>query len=61
MRPNGRHTAGASQSSAIRMWAIGMLLLSALAISPTTARAAPSQAALATSHVYLLRGVLNIF
>ncbi|MDI3561559.1 hypothetical protein [Bradyrhizobium sp. Arg816] len=60
MRPNGRHTAGASQLSAHRVWAICLLLLSAVAISPTTARAAPSQAA-ATTHVYLLRGVLNIF
>lgn len=60
MRPNGRHTAGVSQLSAIRVWAICLLLLSAVAISPTTARAAPSQAA-ATTHVYLLRGVLNIF
>lgn len=60
MRPNGRHTAGVSQLSAIRVWAICLLLLSAVAISPTTAKAAPSQAA-ATTHVYLLRGVLNIF
>ncbi len=60
MRPNGRHTAGASQLSAIRVWAICLLLLSAVAINPTPARAAPSQAA-ATTHVYLLRGVLNIF
>lgn len=62
MRPNGRHTAGASQLPALRVWAICLLLLSAVAISPTTARAAPSQsAAAATTHVYLLRGVLNIF
>ncbi|KYH01181.1 signal peptide protein, partial [Bradyrhizobium sp. DOA1] len=60
MRPNGRHTAGASQLSALRMWAMGLLLLSAVAISPTSVKAAPSQAA-ATTHVYLLRGVLNIF
>jgi len=60
MRLNGRHTAGASQLSALRVWAICLLLLSAVAISPTTARAAPTQAA-ATTHVYLLRGVLNIF
>src|SRR5947208_3569184 len=60
MRPNGRHAAGASQLSAIRVWAMGLLLLSAIAISPTTATAAPSQAA-ATTHGYLLRGVLNIF
>ncbi|MFK4672442.1 hypothetical protein ABIF37_004845 [Bradyrhizobium diazoefficiens] len=61
MRPNGRHTAGASQLPAIRVWAMCLLLLSAVAMSPTTARAAPSQAAAATTHVYLLRGVLNIF
>jgi hypothetical protein len=42
------------------MWAICLLLLSTVAMSPTTAKAAPSQAA-ATTHVYLLRGVLNIF
>jgi hypothetical protein len=40
---------------------MGLLLLSAVAISPTTVKAAPSQAAVATTHVYLLRGVLNIF
>ena len=57
MRPNGRHTAGASQLSALRVWAMGLLLLSAVAISPTAAKAAPSQAAVATTHVYLLRGV----
>lgn len=61
MRLNGRHTAGASQLPALRVWAICLLLLSAIAINPTTARAAPSQAAAATTHVYLLRGVLNIF
>ncbi|RTM14722.1 MAG: hypothetical protein EKK33_04645, partial [Bradyrhizobiaceae bacterium] len=61
MRPNGRHTAGASQLSALRVWAVGLLLLSAVAMSPATAKAAPSQAAAATTHVYLLRGVLNIF
>ena len=62
MRPNGRHTAGASQLPAIRAWAMCLLLLSAVAMSPTTAKAAPtSQAAAATTHVYLLRGVLNIF
>jgi len=60
MRLNGRHTAGVSQLSTLRMWAICLLLLSAVAMSPTTARAAPAQAA-ATTHVYLLRGVLNIF
>jgi hypothetical protein len=60
MRLNGRHTAGASQLPALRAWAICLLLLSAAAMSPTTAKAAPSQAA-ATTHVYLLRGVLNIF
>ncbi|MBR0722190.1 hypothetical protein [Bradyrhizobium manausense] len=60
MRPNGRHTAGASQLSTLRIWATCLLLLSAVAMSPTTAKAAPSQAA-ATTHVYLLRGVLNIF
>jgi hypothetical protein len=60
MRPNGRHAAGTSQLSTIRVWAMGLLLLSAVAMSPTTAKAAPSQAA-ATTHVYLLRGVLNIF
>ncbi|WP_439408876.1 hypothetical protein ACNJX9_11620 [Bradyrhizobium sp. DASA03076] len=60
MRLNGRHTAGASQLPALRVWAICLLLLSAVAMSPSPARAAPSQAA-ATTHVYLLRGVLNIF
>ncbi len=61
MRPNGRHTAGASQLSALRMWAICLFLLSAVAINPTTARAAAPTQAAATTHVYLLRGVLNIF
>jgi hypothetical protein len=62
MRLNGRHTAGASQSPALRVWAICLLLLlSAVAISPTTAKAAPSQTGAQTTHVYLLRGVLNIF
>ncbi|SFI24127.1 hypothetical protein [Bradyrhizobium sp. Gha] len=60
MRPNGRHTAAASQLPTLRIWAICLLLLSAVAMTPTSARAAPSQAA-ATTHVYLLRGVLNIF
>jgi hypothetical protein len=60
MRPNGRFTAGTSQLSTLRTWAICLLLLSTVAMSPTTAKAAPSQAA-ATTHVYLLRGVLNIF
>src|SRR5690242_5770877 len=60
MRLNGRHTAGASQLPALRVWAICLLLLSAVAMSPTPAKAAPTQAA-ATTHVYLLRGVLNIF
>ncbi|GLR86181.1 hypothetical protein [Bradyrhizobium iriomotense] len=60
MRPNGRYAAGASQLSAIRVWATCLLLLSAVAMSPTSAKAQPSQAA-ATTHVYLLRGVLNIF
>ncbi|MCP3476232.1 hypothetical protein NLM33_39120 [Bradyrhizobium sp. CCGUVB1N3] len=60
MRPNGRYAAGASQLSTIRVWATCLLLLSAVAMSPTSAKAAPSQAA-ATTHVYLLRGVLNIF
>ncbi|WP_298884304.1 hypothetical protein [uncultured Bradyrhizobium sp.] len=60
MRLNGRHTAGASQLPALRVWAICLLLLSVVAMSPAPARAAPSQAA-ATTHVYLLRGVLNIF
>jgi hypothetical protein len=61
MRLNGRHTAGASQLPALRVWAICLLLLSAIAMSPTTAKAAPSQTAVQTTHVYLLRGVLNIF
>jgi hypothetical protein len=39
---------------------MGLLLLSAVAMSPTAVKAAPSQPA-ATTHVYLLRGVLNIF
>jgi len=60
MRLNGRHTAGASQLPALRVWAICLFLLSAVAMSPTTAKAAPTQAT-ATTHVYLLRGVLNIF
>jgi hypothetical protein len=61
MRLNGRHTAGASQLPALRVWAICLLLLSAVAMSPTTAKAAPSQTGAQTTHVYLLRGVLNIF
>jgi hypothetical protein len=63
MRPNSRDTAGASQLSAIRAWAICLLLLSAVVMSPTGAKAAPTapSSAAATTHVYLLRGVLNIF
>jgi hypothetical protein len=60
MRPNGRHVAAASQLSALRVWATCLVLLSAVAMSPTSASAAPTPAA-ATAHVYLLRGVLNIF
>ena len=60
MTPNGRYAAGACRLFAIRACAMGLLLLSTVAMSPTTARAAPAQAA-ATTHVYLLRGVLNIF
>ena len=61
MTPNGRYAAGACRLFAIRACAMGLLLLSTVAMSPTTARAAPSQSAAATTHVYLLRGVLNIF
>jgi hypothetical protein len=45
------------------MWAICLLLLSAVVINPAGAKAAPTAptSAAATTHVYLLRGVLNIF
>lgn len=62
MRPHGRHAAGASHLSTIRAWVLGLLLLVPLAMGPTAARAAPTApSAAATTHVYLLRGVLNIF
>jgi len=59
MRSDGRHAAGASHLS-FRAWAICLCLISGLAVSARPAAAAPSAAA-ATTHVYLLRGVLNIF
>lgn len=62
MRPHGRNAAGASHLSTIRMWALCLALLSAIAISPTDVKAAPAApSGAATTHVYLLRGVLNIF
>lgn len=65
MRPHGRHGAGASRLSVLKLsafksWAFCLCLLSALALSPAAVQAAPSAAA-STTHVYLLRGVLNIF
>ncbi|MBR0776695.1 hypothetical protein JQ625_17815 [Bradyrhizobium diazoefficiens] len=60
MTPNGRYAAASCRFFAIRACAMGLILLAAVAMSPTTARAAPAQA-VATTHVYLLRGVLNIF
>ncbi len=47
-------------SAKARIWALGLFLLLPLAMSPVSVKAAPSTAA-ATTHVYLLRGVLNIF
>ena len=67
MRPHGRHTAGASHVSTLRAkaqaWAVCLILLSAIAVSPAPVKAAPTAAPppAATTHVYLLRGVLNIF
>ncbi|MBR0716772.1 hypothetical protein [Bradyrhizobium liaoningense] len=61
MRPHGRNAAGASHLSTVRIWALCLMLLSAVAISPTGAKAAPTAPGAATTHVYLLRGVLNIF
>ncbi|MBR0825880.1 hypothetical protein JQ596_10055 [Bradyrhizobium manausense] len=61
MRPHGLKAAGASHLSTIRMWALCLVLLSAVAISPTAVKAAPTAPGAATTHVYLLRGVLNIF
>jgi len=63
MRPNGRNAAGASRFAALKAWALCLCLVTALAISPRPAMAAPmaQSSAAATTHVYLLRGVLNIF
>jgi hypothetical protein len=63
MRPNGRNAAGASQFAALKAWALCLCLVTALAISPRPVMAAPmaQSSAAATTHVYLLRGVLNIF
>ena len=64
MRPHGRQKAGASHSSAkARIWAFGLLLVLPLVISPAAVKAAPTapSPAAATTRVYLLRGVLNIF
>ncbi|MGV7214283.1 hypothetical protein [Bradyrhizobium sp. UFLA05-112] len=62
MRPNGRYAAGASHLSALKTWALCLCLVTALAISPRPATAAPTAPnPAATTHVYLLRGVLNIF
>ena len=61
MRPHGRHAAGASQLS-FRAWALCLCLLSAFVLGPRPAAAAPAApAGASTTHVYLLRGVLNIF
>jgi hypothetical protein len=50
-------------SAKVRALALGLFLALPLAISPATVKAAPTapSAAAATTHVYLLRGVLNIF
>jgi hypothetical protein len=62
MRPNGRNAAGASQLSALKAWALCLCLVTVLAISPRPAAAAPTAPnPAATTHVYLLRGVLNVF
>ncbi|MGY8669251.1 hypothetical protein Q3C01_43910 [Bradyrhizobium sp. UFLA05-109] len=63
MRPDGRSAAGTSHLSALKAWALCLCLVTALAISPRPATAAPTapSPAAATTHVYLLRGVLNIF
>jgi hypothetical protein len=61
MRPDGRHAAGASQLS-FRAWALCLCLLPAFVLGPRPAAAAPAApAGASTTHVYLLRGVLNIF
>lgn len=64
MRPHGRLAAGASHLSATaRIWAFGLFLLLPLTMSAASVKAAPTapSSAAATTHVYLLRGVLNIF
>jgi hypothetical protein len=64
MKPDGRSAAGASHlPTLIKAWALCLCLMSALAISPRAATAAPTapNPAAATTHVYLLRGVLNVF
>ena len=73
MRPDGPNAVGVSHLQAIqapartwtrawtlRAWALCLLLLLPLAMNPTAAKAAPTAQA-ETVHVYLLRGVLNIF
>jgi len=66
MRPDNGCAVNASQVSRVRdrrwpfrSWAIGLLLLFPLAIGSAAAKAAPPPAE--TAHVYMLRGVLNIF
>lgn len=62
MRPHGPNVAGASHLSAIRVWAVCLSLLASFAMTPTAVKAAPTATpAPAIAHVYLLRGVLNIF
>lgn len=66
MKPSRRRDGSrASRSSAVQMrlraWAVCLLLVLPFAVTPAGATpTAPSPAA-ATTHVYLLRGVLNIF
>lgn len=64
MKPSrSRH--GSRRSSAVQVrlqaWAICALLALPLTLSPAAATPAGPSAAAATTHVYLLRGVLNIF
>ncbi|MDE2380317.1 hypothetical protein [Bradyrhizobium sp.] len=69
MRPHDRHATGASYLSAsralARQFVLGLCLLLPLAIGTIPVQAAQpapaAQSPLATTHVYLLRGVLNIF
>jgi len=66
MRPDNGYAVNASQVSQVpdrgrlfRGWAIGLLLLFSLAIGSPAAKTAPPPAE--TAHVYMLRGVLNVF